>query len=254
MPRSRQVAAAITLATAALVGSAPLVAQERRWSGQGELAASLFQGNTDQRVMFAKAELGRADSTLELRGSLSFGYADAAPDSARREVTKRTWLGALALDYRPQDRVSPFVFLNYESSYEKRILDRVGAGAGGKLVLLRDEATSANVSLALLVERLRPTEIALDSAASSKTRWSGRVRWRHQFDERLRVSHTTYYQPQVSRFESYTVNSLTELAYALRETTSLTLSYFSLYDNDARARGARSNNDAQLLVGVKAGF
>jgi hypothetical protein len=34
----------------------------------------------------------------------------------------------------------------------------------------------------------------------------------------------------------------------------LTLSYLVQYDSEARSRGALSNNDAQLLFGVKTAF
>lgn len=246
------------LAFVLLIAPAWLGAQaspaRRPWSGSAEAAASFFQGNADQRALFSKTELGRADSTLQWRGSLSFGYADAARDSLPRAVTKRTWLGAVSLDYRPFDHLSPFLFVNYESSFEKRILDRVGIGVGGKAVLVQNAATEANLSLAMLAERLRPSRQTPDAAASSAARWSGRARLRHQFDPRLKLSHTTFWQPRVSDLESFTVNSTSELSYAVRQSTALTVSYLALYDSAARARGARSNNDAQLLLGIKTGF
>lgn len=243
-----------TLALLLLAVPATSGAQKPRWSGTTEASASLFQGNTDQRVLFTRGDLGRADSTLELRGSVSFGYADAARDSLPRAVTKRTWIGALALDYRPHARLSPFAFLNYEASFEKRVLDRVGLGVGGKAVVLARDGTELNVSLAMLAERLRPTRLSPDSSTVSAARWSGRARLRHRFDDRLRLTHTTFFQPKVSDFESYTVNSASELSYAFRQSTSLTISYLALYDSAARARGALSNNDGQLLLGVKTGF
>lgn len=232
----------------------PAAQPPKPWSGSVEAAASLYQGNTDQRALFTKTELGRADSTVQLRGSLSFGYADAARDSLPRDVTKRTWLGTLNLDYHPYEHLSPFMFVNYEASYEKRVLDRVGVGVGGKAVLFQSGATEANVSLAMLAERLRPTALSPDSATISAARWSGRARFKHQFDARLKLLHTTFWQPRVSDLESFTVNSTSELSYAMRQSTSFTVSYLALFDSAARSRGARSNNDAQILFGVKTGF
>jgi hypothetical protein len=242
----------LALALAPAIAAAQTPAKP--WTGSIEAAASLYQGNTDQRALFTRTELGRADSTLQLRGSLSFGYADAARDSVPRVVSKRTWLGAVALDYRPYDHLSPFLFVNYEASYEKRVLDRVGVGLGGKAVILHTSATEANISLAMLAERLRPTSLSPDLAIVSAARWSGRARFRHQFDPRLKLSHTTFWQPKVSDLESYTVNSTSELSLAVRQSTSFTVSYLALYDSAARDRGAHSNNDAQLLFGVKTGF
>lgn len=253
--------AALRCISVALLAASPPVAAQTKppatvkpWSGTFEAAASLYQGNTDQRTVFTKAELGRADSTMQLRGALSFGYADAAFDSLPRALTKRTWIGALSLDYRPFDDVSPFLFVNYEASYEKRVLDRVGVGVGGKAVLINREGSEASVSVAMLAERLRPTRLAPNAMASSAARWSGRARLRHRFDPRLTLSHTTFWQPQVRDLESFTVNSTSELSLAVRQSTSFTISYLALYDSAARGRGALRNNDAQLLFGLKAGF
>lgn len=249
---------AVVLAVAATVAPSVATAQAkappRPWSGGIEAAASLFQGNTDQRALFSKVELGRADSTMQFGGSLSFGYADAARDSLPRTVTRRTWLGALSLDYRPYADVSPFLFANYEASYEKRVLDRIGVGIGGKAVLLKNAATEANISVAMLAERLRPSRLSPDSNTITAARWSGRARFRHQFDARLKLSHTTFWQPRVSDLQIYTVNSASELSFAVRQSTSITISYLSQYDSAARGRGAQSNNDAQILLGVKSGF
>ncbi|GMV10132.1 MAG TPA: DUF481 domain-containing protein [Gemmatimonadaceae bacterium] len=245
------------LAVAAILIATPATMQgqgKKRWSGVVEASASLFQGNTDQRAILTKGELGHADSTWQLRGGVTFGYADAARDTLPRNVTKRTWLGNVALDYRPFDHLSPFLFVNYESSYEKRVLDRVGVGVGGKAVLMQSGSTEANVSLAMLAERLRPSRLSPDTETVSAARWSGRARFKHQFDPRLKLSHTTFWQPRVSDLESFTVNSTSELSFAVRQSTSFTISYQSLYDSAARGRGAQSNNDAQVLFGVKTGF
>jgi hypothetical protein len=236
-----------------LLIAVPLHAQHP-WSGSVEASASLLQGNTNQRTLNTQGDLTHADSTFEIKSSLRFGYSDAAHDSLPRQVDRRTWIGALALDYRPHDVVSPFVFATYESSYEKRVLDRLGLGIGGRVVVFKTAATTINISLAILAERMRPTSLSPDTSVISSARWSGRVRLRHKFDSHLNVSHTTFYQPRVTRSASYTVNSNSELSYAVRQSLSLTISYLALFDSDAGSRGARSNNDAQVLFGLKAGF
>ncbi len=250
----RHLATAFALLTILFTSSRRVAAQAIGWSGTADAAASVFQGNTDQRAVFVKSELGKADSAVQVRGMASFGYADSAPDTLRRAVTRRTWLATLGVDYRPYASLSPFAFLNYEASYEKRVLDRIGVGVGGKVVLVSRERREISVSLALLAERLRPTRLSPLDETTSTARWSWRGRLRQTIDERLKISHTTFYQPRVSEWSAYMVNSTSELSYALRESTSLTFSYLALYDSEARSRGARSNNDAQLLFGVKTTF
>src|SRR5690606_37263977 len=80
---------ALPLAVAAFVGATPTASAaqgKKPQTGVIEASASLFQGNADQRAIFTRGELGHADSTWQLRGSLSFGYADAARDSLPRNV------------------------------------------------------------------------------------------------------------------------------------------------------------------------
>ncbi len=244
----------LLLAAASSFASSTLAAQERRWTGDAEAALSFFSGNTNQRSIFAKAGVSRKDSVMEWKSDLSFGYADADRDSLPREVTRRTWLGSLAVDFQPFARFSPFMFGTWEASYEKRILDRVGLGIGGKIVILRNDATLTDFSLAMLAERTRPSDRATDPSITSFARWSSRFRARHKFDDRVSATHETYYQPRVTAVESYTLKSTTGLVYQLRKSTDLTISYLATYDSEAIARGARSNDDGQLLMGVKTTF
>ncbi|HET6679943.1 MAG TPA: DUF481 domain-containing protein [Gemmatimonadaceae bacterium] len=244
----------LLLAAATLVVSSNAAAQGRRWTGNAEAALSFFSGNTNQRSLFAKTGVSRKDSVMEWKSDLSFSYADADRDSLPREVTRRTWLGSLAVDFHPYARFSPFMFGTWEASYEKRILDRVGLGIGGKIVIIRNDATLTDFSLAMLSERTRPSDRATDPSITSFARWSSRFRARHKFDDRLSASHETMYQPRVTAVDSYTLKSTTGLAYQLRESTNLTISYMANYDSEAIARGARSNDDGQLLMGVKTTF
>lgn len=241
----------------ALLASLPADAgaqPQRPWDAEAEGAASLLTGNTNQRSLFTRLAIARRDSLLEWKSDLSFGYADAAQDSVPRQVTKRTWLGNTALDYRPYARFTPFVFLNYESAWEKRIQDRVGFGVGGKVTFRRTEATTADFSLAMLGERTRPNRQATDPDVTSFARWSSRARVRHRFDERLDARHETFYRPRVGAVDSFTLTSTTALGFKVRESTALTVSYLANYDSEAIARGARSNDDGQFLFGVKTTF
>jgi hypothetical protein len=64
----------------------------------------------------------------------------------------------------------------------------------------------------------------------------------------------TFYQPQVNRVSRYTIRSTTTVAADLTSRTALTLTFSDLYDSESRGRGARTNNDGQLLFGVSAAF
>jgi uncharacterized protein DUF481 len=230
--------------------------QEVGWSGSAEASASLLFGNARDRLIAGRLQFGRADSTLDVRTDSRISYAEATDEDGGRRVSGRTLFASLAADYRPFERWSPFWFGAFESSLQQRIDQRYSSGAGAKYTIYRDDDTEASVSLAALAEytvpRLEPA--APDTGSAWHARWSLRVRGKHQITKTARFSHVTFYQPRVDRVSRYTIRSTTTVAADLTSRTSLTLTFSDLYDSEARGRGARTNNDGQLLFGVSAGF
>ncbi len=236
-------------------GIRALGAQEappRRWKGSVQANGSILFGNTDQRVLGGRAALTRADSLLEVDAGVQALYGDAETEDGVRQVTKRLWIGTVSIDYRPAMRTSPFVFGSVESSLEKRLAARYGVGIGAKRTFVRTERREVSLSVALLDEQTRPLDPPAGGGGTRITRWSVRGRLRHSFDDRLRLSHVTFWQPSVTAIARYLVRSSTEIDYALTKELGLSLSLLDNYDSQARERGARVNNDGQLLVGVSA--
>ena len=94
----------------------------------------------------------------------------------------------------------------------------------------------------------------LSLSPTSVARWSLRARTRQKLTDGVRFSHVTFYQPSVERLGRFTINSTTSLAANLTSAMALTITFQDTYDSEARSRGARSNNDGQLLFGIRAGF
>jgi hypothetical protein len=222
----------------------------RVWKGSAQANASIFFGNTEQRVVGVHTSLARADSALEVRGDVQALYGDASVGGEPRTVTKRSWLTSLSIDVRPLDRTSPFAFGTVESNFEKRIATRYSLGVGAKETLVRTDRTNASISLALLDERTYPSDSLADLPTERVTRWSWRARVRHKIDDRVRVSHETFWRPSARALARYLVLSTTEVNYMLTAKIGLSLSFFDNYDSEAVRRGARSYNDGQFLFGV----
>jgi hypothetical protein len=246
---------ALALGAIAL-GTPRLGAQELGWSGTAEASGNLLYGAARGRVASAALGVGRADSTLQVRGDAQFTYADArAGDDDRTKVTARAFRSTLALDHRPYARLSPFAFGGVETSLQQRVASRVSGGAGAKLTLHRHGDDDVSVSLALLAERTRTLHPTDDEPrATERVRWSWRVRVRRRFSEAVRLTHVTFYQPAVDRPGRYTVDSNTGLAVTVTRALALTAALRERYDSEARTRGARSNHDGQVLFGVRATF
>jgi hypothetical protein len=222
------------------------------WDVKGELSASLFFGNTQQSVVTTHSSVSHADSSFELGADARFTYGEARDANGVSFVSQRSWFGALNGDFRPFDTWSPFVLATVEHSFEKRIDLRYSAGAGGKLTIIRRPHAKLSVSLALLGERSFFPDTVNDTPAL--VRWSARLKATREISGRVVLTHVTFYRPEVSALGRFTVTSNSSAAYKLNKITSLTLSFLDNYDSEATSRGARSNNDGQLVVGVLAAF
>ena len=233
-----------------------LPGQQLGWSGTVEANGSLFFGNVRDRLFGARVHAAKADSTLEVKADARWSYADAARDDEERRVSGRTAFASLGADYKPFARYSPFWFGSIESSLQQRIDRRLSTGFGGKLTFYRQKSNDASVSLAVLAERTSPR---VDAGAADvpdvvRRRWSVRGRVRQAITETISLSHTTFYQPALTRVNRFTVSSNTALAAKMTTKVSFTATLVDIYDSEARARGARKYNDGQLLFGLKTEF
>jgi hypothetical protein len=242
-----------SLLAACLLALAPLAARaqspERPWRAELELGGAAFFGNTSQITLTARSSAALADSVRELSldGSVTYGEAtDPAGDSF---VNKRSWSLGLTYDRYPEERWSPFVLGRLESSFEQRIEVRANVGAGAKYTIASGEGRALDVSWALLGERSDP----LGAAVASETllRWSGRLRGRKSLaGERVTLQSETFWKPALDRMGDFTFTSANSIAFVLTDRVSLKASFFDRYDSGAEGRGARSNNDGQVVLTV----
>ena len=237
---------------------ATLTAQKLGWSTTIDASANILFGNAKDQLFSTRLQLARADSTLEVRSDARLSYAESTDDAGRRVVRGRTQFASLATDYHPFARYSPFWFGSVESSFQQRIDRRYSTGAGAKLTFYRHDANEASVSLAVLAERTEPRDDDPSAADTTRSRWldrwSLRGRLRRQITKTTRFTHTTFYQPALDQIAQYTVNSTTTLSASIASKLSLTFTFHDMYDSESRARGARRDNDGQLLFGLTATF
>lgn len=225
------------------------------WSGEAEVSASLFFGNTEQTVVTTRTSATHTDSTAELGGTARFGYGEATDPDGVAFVTRRSWEAGGTGEYRPFNAVSPFAEANVESSLEKRIDARYSLGLGAKVDLVSTATTRIDWSGAVLGERTRFEEEGEVEIDEELMRWSTQLQLRRSFDDEAVVldSETTY-RPVLDDFGRYTLTSTSSLSYALADYLSLRISFVDRYDSGAEDRGAESNNDGELFVGLLSAF
>ncbi len=230
--------------------------QADHWTVSGELGASFFFGNTRQITLASQLSAALADSAREFSGEAAFAYGEASDAAGATFVNKRSWELGLTYDHHPLERWSPFLLAKVESSWEKRIELRYNAGVGAKYTLDRRPDRRVDLSAAVVAERTRPTDLAPDSDVKVLARWSVRFRAKRSLldDGRFTLSEETWYRPQVDVPSEFTLTSTTGLSYQLNDVIALKLTFADAYDSQAVARGARTNNDGQLLFSVLSSF
>ena len=227
-------------------------ARKSPWSGTAQANGSAFFGTSDQRVVGARASISHTDSGFALGASSEVVYGDAKLDREFRHVTKRMLLGTVSLDYRPHAPLSPFVLVTVESNLEKKIDGRYSISIGARQLLHRSEHSETSLSAAIVDELTTPYAAAAPIPSTRLTRWSFRARAKHEFDDRLRTSHTTFWMPSARTAARYLVRSTSEAQYALTRIVNFTTSVQVNYDSEAMARGARVNHDGQVMFGIGA--
>jgi hypothetical protein len=254
-PLARAIGTGIILTSLLLALPARLQGQDIGWNGSTEANASLFFGNTEQWVVAGGSRLSYSDSSVEIRGELRADYAETSVDSGGSVVSRRAWLLSTGVDLSPFSRVSPFFLGSAESSLQARIARRYAAGFGGKLTYIQTDDTKLSTSLAVLWERTRVMDgNSNPDLPASRLRWSFRLKGSHKLDDRIRFTHETFYQPSVRDMQHFTITSNSTLTFDLNKTLGFTASLHDSYDSEARRRGARSNNDGQFLVGLRARY
>jgi Protein of unknown function, DUF481 len=254
IPVETVVAQTGTAAAAAAPAAKPVPKPLRLWRGSVLANASIFFGNTSQQILGADGKLARVDSAFGFAAELQTVYGEASLDTLPRTVTKRLWLGTAALTFRPLAPFSSFVTTTYESNLEKRIAARTSIGAGARWNIRHTAATDANLSLSLSAERTTPLDSTVQFPDQRILRFSWMAKYRHDFDERMQVTHATSWQPSATGVSQFLVSSNTELRYKMNGTVSLSLAFTGNYDSGALARGAQTYNDGQMLFGVAAGW
>jgi hypothetical protein len=238
------------------LAASPAPAQDdaRRFRFETELGASLFFGNTEQVTFTNRSQASRADSVMEVALGWNVTYGEATDESGDTFVNRRSWITMGSLDFRPHSRLTPFLFGSLEASLQKRIDRRFSGGAGAKLTFVRSDASLLDLSAAILAERTRPRADP-PVPPELQARWSVRSRARRSFDEdRLALAAEALYVPAFDDPSDFTFRGATSLSFALSSVVSLKFSFVDEYDSGAKGRGARTNNDGQLLFSILSRF
>jgi hypothetical protein len=239
------------------VAAAPTLAsaqQTQGWHSVIEANASTLFGATSQTLTAFATDLSDNRDRFAADLNVKFRYGESEDANRVRFVNARGFDVAATMDFAPKERFSPFVIAAGQSSLEARIANRVAGGAGAKYVFAKTNTGSASLSLAVLGERTTSLSDSLARTITTNVRYSWRVKVDQRIDDRLSVSHVTFYAPIVNDLSQFTITSTTVASYAVRKPLALTLSFSDNYDSQAVSRGAPENNSGAILFGVRGTF
>jgi hypothetical protein len=246
--------ATLLLASLLLPMSAAL-AQRPRLERTVDVAGNYLYGNQDQFIFSARAGIQYRDTLWGVRFDSRYLIGVGSANGVRR-MDRRSWLLSGSLDRRPEDVHSQFILASVEESLELRVRSRANIGAGYKYVIDCDTTFQLDASVAMVAETslLPIVGNPMDLVRSQLLRLSNRIRYRNQFTEKVNLDHVTWLRPRIDNVSDLLGSSSTSIGYVLTKNASLRLSFINDYDSRSRARGARSNHNGQMVVGVAARF
>lgn len=245
--RSPFLSVALTLAALLSAAGHPTAAtaqtdEDDRWEVSAEFSLTDQAGNKVLRLLTGglnvshlKREEYRLDGSLGSRYGRSDGELVALSHDAN-----------LAFDFRPEDRVSPFLSADAERDEFKRLDLRMSTGAGAKYSFQRGGVPETSLSLALLYsyERIAPADDAPATTlvdVNHRARWSLRGRTTQELRDGVTFRHTTYYQPLYDKMADYLLRSETGLKVLLTERLALSVD-FELRRDSRPPEGIRAND------------
>lgn len=221
---------------------------------EGEVGGSVFFGNTRQTVATTRAQYERKDSVFAFRTRGRFNYGELTQPTGGTAVNKRSWEAGANYDFRPFDDITPFFRVNLESSLENRIQRRTSAGLGTRYNIVRTSATDVMLSVGAVGEHTIPSRRSATADVTTLARGTTMLRVRRDFTPTITFTSESSYEPALQETSDYTITTVNTLKVRLARFAALTLTLRDNYDNRAVARGARVNNDGELLMGVLTSF
>ena len=221
---------------------------------EGELSGNAYFGNTRQLLASVRAEHERLDSAFAFRILSRLNYGQTTTEETGTFVSKRSWIIGSNYDWRPFADFAPFVRASMESSYENRIARRYSGGVGTRMNVVRNTATDVIFSIGANGERTEAQPPGDSAGAVTLARGVSSLRLRRELSPRIAFTSETGYEPALTESGDYTIQSMNTFKVRLARFAALSFSVRDNYDSRSIARGARTNNDVELLMGILTTF
>jgi len=231
MSRTSILLPCVVVAVSVLSAARPSAAQSApdRWSVQLELGFNGAMGNSKFTILRsgARAKYLQTDvAEFEISTLVRYGSSD-------EKVIANDQRLSLKLDLWPQNRWSPFVFIDASRDVIRKLDFRSNGGAGAKYTFWSEDGGSASLSGAVLWDY---QDFLLDPGSAgpgteSLARWSFRAKAEKTISANTTVENATFYQPAWNRASDYLVTTTTSVSTQVLQDVSLSLEHEYLHDS-----------------------
>ena len=219
------------------------VTKKSDWFGELKVTGFYMKGNTNKFYILTGGEVKHQDSiyTLDLIASLDYGETKHIKD-------QNTLFGDFSADMYHYNLLSPLILQIGEHDYAKGIKFRSQSGGGLKLNFIQHPEHKTSISLALIYDY---TDLVDIPGNYDNRTW--RLSWRFKtkqslFDDRLRISNVTFFQPSVKSIINAIWRSETILEAPVLKFLSLIGSY--LYTHNDIVSVGRLKSDHKVSFGL----
>lgn len=204
-----------------------LLCQEKKskLSSAVSLGFSSSSGNTKVQSANAAIQSALTDSLREFSFDLRFIYG-----KNEGVVNQREFLSGLQYDYRPFDRISPFISVQLYSNTFKKIDLRLSGMLGAKYRFYSSKESDYSISLAVQADVENYTSEA-NKDHLEIYRLSFRPKFKQTIMKNIVLMQEAFFRPVINRFKDYQLLSITSLAFKVNNLIGLKCSYLYDFDN-----------------------
>lgn len=224
-----------------------------QWNTKLSFGSSYYSGNVDKFDLRADGAVTRKDSLIEskLFGKIIYSESNGVQNNEE-------YSGGVKFDYKPKNKLTPFILLSLYKNQFKKIDMRLSALAGAKYVIYRGldslnkVVSDYSISAAIEYDKDKYTKytdsegIEIQKDPKEKMRLSIRPKIKQRLSSNIYFEHITFYQPNMKDFDDYLLNSITSISTKITKKIDFGISYEYDYESKPVSETVKKTNQVIL--------
>lgn len=210
-------------------------------SAKLKIGSSFYSGNVNKFNMHSELNLANKDSVYELSFNAKAIYSETehVQDNEQYNIS-------LKADYKPFNRLSPFVVTSYYRNRFKGYEHRLSGITGAKYTVFENPKSDYSISAAYQFDKEQYTS----SEAKEnfyRHRLSVRPKMKQKIGSSISFQHITFYRPLVNEWYNYLIESTTSITTEITEKLDLSISYELNFDSKPPSEDIKTTDQVTLV-------